>query len=136
MFKRRGHFTTNVELSEQQVVWLNAGVEHFNAGRFWHAHEDWEDLWKSLKGVAEQKLVDGVQGLIQIAAMLLNHEREKVRGVTNLWAKASAKLEPVMDGLFGIDVASLYLDSEPFHQDVQQFKMLSLIHISEPTRPY
>ena len=123
MFKRKVHFTTNVELSEQQVVWLNAGVEHFNAGRFWHAHEDWEDLWKSLKGVAEQKLVDGVQGLIQIAAMLLNHEREKVRGVTNLWTKASAKLEPVMDGLFGIDVASLYLDSEPFHQDVQQFKM-------------
>jgi hypothetical protein len=123
MFKRKVHFTTNVELSEQQVVWLNAGVEHFNAGRFWHAHEDWEDLWKSLKGVAEQKLVDGVQGLIQIAAMLLNHEREKVRGVTNLWTKASAKLDPVMDGLFGIDVASLYLDSEPFHQDVQQFKM-------------
>ena len=123
MFKRSGHFTTNVELSEQQVVWLNAGVEHFNAGRFWHAHEDWEDLWKSLKGVAEQKLVDGVQGLIQIAAMLLNHEREKVRGVTNLWAKASAKLDPVMGGLFGIDVASLYLDSEPFHQDVQLFKM-------------
>ena len=125
MFKRKVHFTTNVELSEQQVVWLNAGVEHFNAGRFWHAHEDWEDLWKSLKGVAEQKLVDGVQGLIQIAAMLLNHEREKVRGVTNLWAKASAKLEPVMDGLFGIDVASLYLDSEPFHQDVERFEMIA-----------
>ena len=123
MFKRKVYFTTDVELSEQQMVWLNAGVEHFNAGRFWHAHEDWEDLWKSLKGVAEQKLVDGVQGLIQIAAMLLNHEREKVRGVTNLWAKASAKLDPVMGGLFGIDVASLYLDSEPFHQDVQQFKM-------------
>ena len=123
MFKRRVHFRTDVELSEQQVVWLNVGVEHFNAGRFWHAHEDWEDLWKSLKGVAEQKLVDGVQGLIQIAAMLLNHEREKVRGVTNLWAKASAKLDPVRGGLFGIDVDSLYLDSEPFHQDVQQFKM-------------
>ena len=119
------HFTTDVELSEQQLVWLNAGIEHFNAGRFWHAHEDWEDLWKSLKGVAEQKLVDGVQGLIQIAAMLLNHEREKVRGVTNLWAKASAKLEPVMDGLFGIDVASLYLDSEPFHQDVERFEMIA-----------
>jgi len=125
MFKRRGHFTTNVELSEQQVVWLDAGVEHFNAGRFWHAHEDWEDLWKSLKGVAEQKLVDGVQGLIQIAAMLLNHEREKIRGVTNLWSKASTKLEPVMDGLFGIDVASLYSDSEPFHQDVERFEMIA-----------
>ena len=114
-----------MELSPQQIDWLNAGVEHFNAGRFWHAHEDWEDLWKSLKGVAGQELVDGVQGLIQIAAMLLNHERKKVRGVTNLWTKASAKLEPVIDGLFGIDVSSLYSESEPFHSDVD----LSLIHI-------
>ena len=125
MFKRKVHFTTNVELSEQQVVWMNAAVDLFNAGRFWHAHEDWEDLWKSLKGVAEQKLVDGVQGLIQIAAMLLNHERKKVRGVTNLWAKASTKLEPVLDGLFGIDVACLYSDSEPFHQDVERFEMIA-----------
>ena len=114
-----------MELSPQQIDWLNAGVEHFNAGRFWHAHEDWEDLWKSLKGVAGQDLVDGVQGLIQIAAMLLNHERKKVRGVTNLWTKASAKLEPVIDGLFGIDVYSLYSESEPFHSDVDQFKLVA-----------
>jgi hypothetical protein len=110
-----------VELSEKQSSWLNAGIEHFNAGRFWYAHEDWEDLWKSLKGNASQDLVDGVQGIIQIAAMLLNHEREKVRGVTNLWAKSSAKLEPVRGGLFGIDIASLYADSEPFHRDVETF---------------
>ena len=114
-----------MELSPQQIDWLNAGVEHFNAGRFWHAHEDWEHLWKSLKGVAGQELVDGVQGLIQIAAMLLNHERKKVRGVTNLWTKASAKLEPVIDGLFGIDVSSLYSESEPFHSDVDQFKLVA-----------
>ena len=114
-----------MELSPQQIDWLNAGVEHFNAGRFWHAHEDWEDLWKSLKGGAGQELVDGVQGLIQIAAMLLNHERKKVRGVTNLWTKASAKLEPVIDGLFGIDVSSLYSESEPFHSDVHQFKLVA-----------
>ena len=124
-FKQKGPIVECVELSQQQIEWLDAGVEHFNAGRFWHAHEDWEDLWKSLKGVAEQKLVDGVQGLIQIAAMLLNHERKKVRGVTNLWAKSSAKLEPVIDGLFGIDVSSLYADSEPFHRDVEVFSLVA-----------
>ena len=112
-----------MELSEQQVEWLQAGIENFNTGRFWHAHEDWEYLWKSLKPDASQELIDGVQGLIQIAAMLLNHERRKVRGVTNLWAKASAKLVPVMDGLFGVDISSLYVDSEPFHQDVEEFTL-------------
>ena len=112
-----------MELSELQAEWLQAGIENFNTGRFWHAHEDWEELWKSLKPNASQELIDGVQGLIQIAAMLLNHERRKVRGVTNLWVKASAKLEPVMEGLFGVDISSLYVDSEPFHQDVEEFTL-------------
>ena len=114
-----------MELSEQQEIWIQSGIENFNTGRFWHAHEDWEDLWKSLKGNTSQELVDGVQGLIQIAAMLLNHERGKVRGVTNLWTKSSAKLEPVMEGLFGIDISSLYADSEPFHRDVEDFSLVA-----------
>ena len=119
-----------MQLSEQQDDWLEAGIENFNTGRFWHAHEDWEDLWKSLKGVAEQDIVDGIQGLIQVAAMLLNHQRKKVRGVTNLWTKASQKLDPVIEGLFGIDIHGLYLDSEPFHRDVELFKLDALdVHL-------
>ena len=110
-------------LTTQQETWLEAGMVNFNTGRFWHAHEDWEDLWKSLKGVASQEVVDGVQGLIQIAAMLLNHERGKGRGVNNLWTKSSAKLRPVMDGLLGIDVSGLYSQCEPFHQDVETFAL-------------
>ncbi len=115
-----------MELSGQQTSWLDAGIENFNTGRFWHAHEDWEDLWKSLKPDAEQELIDGVQGIIQIAAMLLNHQRRKARGVTNLWTKASAKLEPVKGGLFGIDIESLSADSEPFHRDVEEFSLDAL----------
>jgi predicted metal-dependent hydrolase len=110
-------------LTTQQETWLEAGMVNFNTGRFWHAHEDWEDLWKSLKGVASQEIVDGVQGLIQLAAMLLNHERGKGRGVNNLWTKSSAKLRPVMDGLLGIDVSGLYSQCEPFHQDVEAFAL-------------
>ena len=106
-------------LTQQQSDWLNVGIEHFNEGRFWHAHEDWEALWISLKGIASQELIDGVQGIIQVAAMLLNHQRKKARGVVSLWTKSSAKLRPVIDGLFGLDIASLYVDSEPYHLDVE-----------------
>ena len=115
-----------MELSEQQEIWIQSGIENFNAGRFWHAHEDWEDLWKSLKGFASQEIVDGVQGLIQVAAMLLNHQRKKKRGVVRLWDKSSAKLQPVMDGLFGIDIAGLYVASQPFHLDVDDFNLDAL----------
>ena len=105
-------------LTQEQSDWLNAGVEHFNAGRFWHAHEDWEALWISLKGKENQELIDGVQGIIQVAAMLLNHQRKKRRGVVSLWSKSSAKLKPVIDGLFGLDIAGLYVASDQFHLDV------------------
>ena len=110
-------------LTKQQTDWLDVGVEHFNEGRFWHAHEDWEALWISLKGNAGQELIDGVQGIIQVAAMLLNHQRKKARGVVSLWTKSNAKLRPVIDGLFGLDIASLYVDSEPYHLDVELFML-------------
>ena len=110
-------------LTKQQSDWLDIGIEHFNEGRFWHAHEDWEALWISLKGNASKELIDGVQGIIQIAAMLLNHQRKKARGVVSLWAKSSAKLTPVIDGLFDIDIASLYAECEPFHLDVDSFSL-------------
>ena len=115
-----------MELSDQQEIWIRSGIENFNSGRFWHAHEDWEDLWKSLKGSASQEIVDGVQGLIQVAAMLLNHQRKKKRGVVRLWDKSSAKLQPVMGGLFGIDIAGLYAASQPFHLDVDDFNLDAL----------
>ena len=110
-------------LTKQQSDWLDIGIEHFNEGRFWHAHEDWEALWISLKGNASKELIDGVQGIIQIAAMLLNHQRKKARGVVSLWAKSSAKLTPVIDGLFDLDIASLYAECEPFHLDIDSFSL-------------
>ncbi|MEC7436724.1 MAG: DUF309 domain-containing protein [Candidatus Thermoplasmatota archaeon] len=110
-------------LTKQQSDWLDIGIEHFNEGRFWHAHEDWEALWISLKGNASKELIDGVQGIIQIAAMLLNHQRKKARGVVSLWAKSSTKLIPVIDGLFDLDIASLYAECEPFHLDVDSFSL-------------
>ena len=117
---------TGCNLSQDEQDWLEGGIAEFNNSRYWHAHEDWEELWKSLKPDASQELIDGVQGMIQIAAMLLNHQRRKARGVTNLWTKASAKLEPVKEGLFGIDIENLTVDCEPFHRDVETFTLDAL----------
>ena len=108
----------DVQLDAEQQRLLDAGRAHFDAGRFWHAHEDWEDLWKSLKGVAPQSHVDGVQGLIQVAAMLFQYIREKERGVRSLWEKATAKLLPLGGALYGLDIERLLEDTRPFHEDV------------------
>jgi len=43
---------------------LAAGARHFDAGRFFEAHEVWEDAWRVESGPARLLL----QGLIQVAA--------------------------------------------------------------------
>lgn len=79
-------------LSEIQQELFTEGCELFKDGRFWHAHESWEDLWKSLKPMEVQTEVDAVQGMIQCAALLYNYERRKVRGVVNMASKIMIKL--------------------------------------------
>ncbi|MCH1540836.1 MAG: DUF309 domain-containing protein [Candidatus Poseidonia sp.] len=81
-------------LSTSEDILLQEGLERFDAGRFWHAHESWEDLWNELKArMAPQREVLLIQGLIQTAALLLHHEQQKVRGVSNQWAKLEPKLK-------------------------------------------
>jgi hypothetical protein len=49
-----------------QALWqaLEAGAAHFDQGRFWHAHESWEDGWRAYDGPDRHYL----RGLIQLAA--------------------------------------------------------------------
>tara|TARA_B100001996_G_C18385462_1_gene486981 strand:- start:187 stop:579 length:393 start_codon:yes stop_codon:yes gene_type:complete len=80
-------------LSSDEAVLLEQGRIDFDTGRYWHAHEAWEDLWNSLKRRnADKSEVLLVQGLIQTAALLYNHQRQKSRGVTNQWEKLIPKL--------------------------------------------
>jgi hypothetical protein len=104
-------------IGEELALWL-AGLEDFDGGRYWHAHEDWEDLWNLHKTrEAPQAEIFFVQGMIQTAALLLNHERRKERGVTNLTIKVNAKLQG-WDCVWGIDVAAHLASMNAFGADV------------------
>ena len=109
-------------MSDEEQEWLHAGIALFDSGRFWDAHEAWEDLWKSLGARQADPLhVRGIQGLIQCAAVLLKVEERNSRGVVNLWAKLTDKLgtpdEPILDHLWEIDVRELLNDLHPFVED-------------------
>ena len=62
-----------------------------------------------------------VQGLIQTAALLYNHQRRKVRGVTNQWAKLTPKLEP-WDVAWGFDIAQHVKNISVFFHDVDEWQ--------------
>ena len=109
-------------LTDEQELWLDSGTADFNDGRFWHAHEEWEELWKSLKAQDYDTLyVKGIQGLIQSAALLFQVEKQNQRGVVNMWRKLTDKLglpeNPKMVDLWGIEVEPLLTALQPFYLD-------------------
>lgn len=107
-----------IPLTEAENHLLQEGIQEFDSTRFWHAHESWEDLWNSLKRrEAPRPEILGVQGLIQTAALLYNHQREKKRGVLNQWDKLRPKLD-VWTHIWHIDVTAHLKQIQRFVEDV------------------
>ncbi len=77
------------------------GIDLFNAGRFFQAHEAWEQSW--LRSSGEEKIF--YQGLIQAAAAILHAQRGNLAGARTLWEKARGKLaqSPADDRLIALD---------------------------------
>ena len=61
---------------------LERGIELFNRGLYWDAHEAWEEAW-----MPDRRGPDGgfYKGLIQIAAGCLHYRRRNRRGTVNKW---------------------------------------------------
>lgn len=67
---------------------LISGIELFNAHKFWHAHEAWEQPWLTAQGDERQFL----QGLIQLAAAYHHVQRGTFRGGVRLFDAALRRL--------------------------------------------
>ena len=88
---------------------LERGVELFNAGRYWDAHEAWEEAW-----MPDRRGRDGgfYKGLIQVAAGCLHYGRRNRRGTVNKWRSGTAYLRPYLPTHLGLDLAALVAATE------------------------
>lgn len=59
---------------------LRAGAAEFNARRFWHAHEEWEEAWHALRAAGRAEEAAYLRGMILVAAALENATRGKEEG--------------------------------------------------------
>jgi uncharacterized protein len=66
------------------------GLEAFNSGRFYDAHEQWEEVWLETQNPEKVFL----QGLIQVAAAFHHYSRENRLGTQKLLQAGLAKIEP------------------------------------------
>jgi hypothetical protein len=104
---------------EERGVWLDPerwrenelylwGVDLYNHGYLWEAHEAWETQWHAAKHDLDQ--ADVLQGLIQCAAACLKIPMEQPRGLEKLGAAGTARLERVARArggrYMGLDLAA------------------------------
>ncbi len=77
------------EPTDTEAGRFDRAVAYFNAGRYFEAHEDWEELWLEAEGAHRLWL----QGLIQYAAAFVHYSRGFFpRGYTVLMRQATEKV--------------------------------------------
>lgn len=96
---------TEEQLAERRPELL-AGVQQYNDGYFFEAHETLEDLWYVCPLPARTFL----QGVIQLAAAFVHLSRREYPGTIRLLAASLSKLEQFPPTYLGVDVAGLVPD--------------------------
>ena len=79
------------------------GIDHFNQGEFFEAHEVWEDLWIEVNDETK----GFYHGLIQAAVALHHARRNNPNGARSLYRRMYANLERYRPAYLGLDVDSL-----------------------------
>ena len=85
---------------------LAQGLELIRAGRYFDAHEELEDEWRS----APSEERDFLQGLVHVAVAWLHAERENRPGCERQLEKAARRLGPYAPEHRGVDVARVLDD--------------------------
>ncbi|TMC04177.1 MAG: DUF309 domain-containing protein [Chloroflexi bacterium] len=86
------------------MVSLQRGVELFNQGRYWDAHEAWEEAWMPDRHGPDRGFY---KGLIQVAAGCLHYGRRNRRGTVNKWRSGADYLRPYLPRHRGVELAPL-----------------------------
>ena len=93
-----------VGLDERERRLLRRGVDLFNDGHYWHAHEAWEEAWTPDRWGVDRGFW---KGLIQIAAGCLHCERRNRRGARSKWTGGVEYLRPYLPRHHGVDLEPL-----------------------------
>lgn len=76
-------------MTSQEELLLARGVSLFNDGRYWDAHEAWEEAWTPDRRGPQRGFY---KGLIQVAAGCLHYTRRNRRGAVNKLRSGAAFL--------------------------------------------
>jgi uncharacterized protein len=85
-------------------VSLRRGIDLFNEGQYWEAHEAWEEAWTPDRRGPDSGFY---KGLIQVAAGCLHYTRHNRRGTVNKWRSGAGYLRVYATVHRGVELAPL-----------------------------
>jgi predicted metal-dependent hydrolase len=80
------------------------GIEHFDQGRFFPAHEAWETAWKQARGTGDEEFF---KGLSQLGAGYTHHRRGNLHGAYTLMRRGLSRIRRYGARHQGVDVTAL-----------------------------
>ncbi len=101
------------------------GIELFNAGYYWEAHELWEEVWKVME--RQGALAELLKGLIKLAAVGIKIRQGRPNAARSLLARATKHFESVagqcsVNPTAGLDLASLVTRSNHFIESIAELR--------------
>ena len=85
------------------------GRQHFNAGRFFPAHEAWETAWKQARDTDDAELF---KGLSQLGAGYVHLLRGNAHGAVTLLRRSASRIGGYPDGYRGVDCSTVAAAAE------------------------
>jgi predicted metal-dependent hydrolase len=85
------------------------GIEYFDTGRFFPAHEAWETAWKQAKGTPDEEFF---KGLSQLGAGYVHYRRGNPHGAGVLLRRAISRVKRFGSPHHGVDVDRLVAEAE------------------------
>jgi len=92
--------TTGDEMPERMTATLDEGLTLFEEGRYFDAHEIWEEEWVD----APKQDRDFLQGLIHVAICLHHAGKGNIRGAALQAGKALSRLDGLPDVHRGVSL--------------------------------
>jgi len=91
--------------------------EHFNAGRFFPAHEAWETAWKQARDTPDAEFF---KGLSQLGAGYVHLLRGNRHGTVQLLRRAAGRVARYTKGHFGVDTVGVSRKAESDAEAVER----------------
>ena len=107
------------------------GVEHFNAGRYFPAHEAWETAWKQARDTDDAEFF---KGLSQLGAGYTHLLRGNRHGAFTLLRRAASRVSRYPRGHLGIDTEAVTRRAEADADAVERGDLEPGVAPADPPR--